>query len=445
VSASVAPSLRTIYEADKRAAELCTRMQVTGFAFDTERAADLRSCLVNAEAKAVAAAREASGVDELNPFSVKQLQDAFFKRLRAPIFFRSNLTGQPSLGVDAMRGYAACADERLRTLALAVLEARRARKVRATYVDAIVLGPDGRVHPSWLNYGAVSGRWACQAPNLMNLPRPENDPTHAAGLGGVRSVYIARPGYRIVAFDKAQLEMRVAAYVSGDPVMIRACESADLHAANAEAIFGAAFNAHEYAELAAASDLGPDRKARLKLLKALRTLAKTSGFAVCYLAEAGTVFARLVAAGADVTLRRVEAMLSKMRRAFAAYYGWQAARLLDCVRTGYVYSPILRRRRWLGHDPSPTEAANFPIQAGAADLMNTQLPIICDRLADAALDASLVAQVHDSAVFEVRESHVDRVKGICREVSEAPVTIATSGAELTAVFPIDIDDSDRWH
>jgi DNA polymerase-1 len=296
----------------------------------------------------------------------------------------------------------------------------------------------------------VSGRWACQAPNLMNLPRPENDPSRtptcvvcgctakeaertacnapAHDFLGVRSVYIARPGYRLVAFDMKQLEMRMAAYASGDPAMIKACESSDLHAANAEIIFAEAFTTAE----------GGHRKA-------LRTLAKSSGFAVCYMAQAATVFARLVAAGVDVKLRQVEAMLSRMRRAFAAYYSWQSDRLLDCVRTGYVYSPILGRRRWLGHDPSPTEAANFPIQGGAADLMNLRLPLVVERLAAECLEALLVAQVHDSAVFEVPEALADKVAAVCQEVAEAPIVIDSSGNPLAVSFPIDLEISERWH
>lgn len=420
-----------VYAVDKVSAEICRQLQVTGFAFDLDRAAELSASLLAAEHRAMWAADDAVGRDiKRGPggsFSSKDLRVAFFDDLGAPVYFRSKLTREPSLGIDALRGYAACHDEHLRALALAVIEARHARKIRSTYIDRIVVGADGRVHPSWLSYGAVSGRWACQKPNLMNLPRPENDPT--TPQGGIRSLYHAPEGRALVACDYAQLEMRIAAYASGDPAMIASCESSDLHAGNAAVIFGDAFT----------SETDPGAR------KALRNLAKSSGFACCYMAQAETVYARLIASGADVKLRQVEAMLTKMRRAFAAYYRWQNRGLSDCVRTAHVATPILGRRRWLGHDPSPTEAANHPIQGGAADLMNSRTPIVLATLADRHPSACLVAQVHDSLVVECDLDAAPSVGDTCREVLTAPVTIASSGEPLIASFPVDVEISERWH
>ena len=233
----------------------------------------------------------------------------------------------------------------------------------------------------------------------------------------------------LVYFDAKQLEMRVAAYASGDQSMIKACESTDLHAANAAVIFGEAFT----------KCTDPNQRA------ALRTLAKTSGFAVCYLAEAQTVYARLIAAGQLVQLRQVEAMLRKMRRGFNDYYRWQDKRLMACVKHGWTDSPLLGRRRWLGHDPSPTECANFPIQGGAADIMNDRIPIIAAAAKDVTPQARLVAQVHDSVCIEVPSRHAIRIGERAREIFEAPITFASSGRELTASFPVDLEIIERWH
>lgn len=181
--------------------------------------------------------------------------------------------------------------------------------------------------------------------------------------------------------------------------------------------------------------------------KALRTIAKSAGFAICYMAEAATVYARIIASGQapDTKLRQVEAMLGKMRRVFVRYYSWQSDRLLDCVRTGYVECPISGRRRVLGHDPSPTEAANFPIQGGAAGFMNLRLPELLARVDAERLDVIPVAQVHDSVVAEVLEAHVERYSALAHDVFEAPITIGSSGKPLQAVLPIDLDVSERWH
>jgi DNA polymerase-1 len=426
-------SLAAVYQSDRRAATICTQMSQRGFAFDVPRSLQMAAYLRGLESAALARAEKAVGrplrLGKSGGLSTNDLQEAFFRDLRAPIYFRSELTGKPSLNVDAMRGYAACAREELRELAVALLQHRSARITRATFIEGVAVSPAGRVHPSWLNYGTVSGRFASQAPNLMNLPRRENDPTSGEFPGGIRSLYGAAPGYRLVTFDGAQIEMRIAAYASGDPVMIEACEGGDLHDNNATLIFGESFTS---------LPPGPERKA-------IRTMAKSAGFAVAYLAEAETVYTRIIASGGQVKLRAVEAMLRKLRDRFGRYYEWQGVRLLDCIRTGYTTSPILGRRRWLGHDPSPPECANFPIQSGAADVMNERLPMIVDELQAASPRSGLVAQVHDSGNFEVAEDDVDASLAIIRAVMGEKIAIASSGNVLQMVIPIEAEVSQRWH
>lgn len=439
--------LARVYECDKRGAAICTLMSQNGFGFDrtlaVQHAARLRDLEADARRRADVAVGRPILATKTGGFSTKDLHRAFFDDLGAPPT-RSALTGNPTLGVEVLRNYASAQNESLRALSLAVLEWRRARKVRSTYIEAIHLGPDGRVHPSWHNYGAVSGRWACQAPNLMNLPRAENDPCSA--WGGIRALYVPAAGHVLVAYDAKQLEMRIAAYASGDEAMIAACESKDLHAANAEKVFRD-FVASEYLELKGRKGTrSPDDEVRFAILEAFRSLAKSAGFAVCYLAEAETVWVRITSTkeGAHVRLGEVKAMLRGLRKSFHVYFAWQDRRYYDVVRTGYVESPILGRRRWLGHDPSPTECANFPIQGGAADLMNERLPLIVDALRTRSPATRIVAQVHDSGVFDVPRSDVRIVKETCHEIFEAPVTIASSGTRLVARFPIDMKEGERW-
>lgn len=430
-------------------------MSIAGFAFDVERAHEMVNILTTEELKAAERLAHACS-RPVKALSIKDLGAAFFSKrpdgLGAPVFFRSELTGRPSLGVDAMRAYAACGDARIREAALAVLDVRKARKIRSTYVTSPLelLGNDKRIHPTWKCCGPVSGRWACADPNLMNLIRAASEPASVRAAGGIRSLYIARKGYLIVAFDASQLEMRIAAYASGDPAMIGACESADLHAGNARVIFGDAFPIDSYVAL----------KKRIKAdkltdglefetfedLEGLRTLAKSAGFAVCYMAQAETVYARIVADGKGDLLqhgiRSVEAMLQKLRKGFATYFAWQDKRLTAAIRDGYTDEPLTGRRRWLGHDPSPTECANHPIQGGAAGLMNLRLPEIARNISAAIPAAKLVAQVHDSGVFEVPEAKADEAADIMRETFERKIMLRSSG--LAARFPIDIKKGPRW-
>jgi DNA polymerase I-like protein with 3'-5' exonuclease and polymerase domains len=263
-------------------------------------------------------------------------------------------------------------------------------------------------------------------------------------MGGIRSLYGAEPGNVLVAYDKSQIEFRIAAYGSGDANMIAVCEGGDVHAMNASALFPT-FDAAEYKRLSAATKLSVDEKARYKGYKALRTLAKSAVFAVCYLAEAQTVYDRIIASGTAVTMRQVEAMLNAMRTRFRTYYEWQDARLLECVRRGWTDSPILGRRRWLGHEPSPTECANFPIQSGAADVMNAEIPQVLAAVKSHCRAVRLVAHVYDSVVFEVPASQAHVIRDIALDISLKPVTITSSGTARQMVLPVDPSITERWN
>lgn len=411
---------RRVYEIDCMSSELCREMQENGFRYDVGRAEKLGKYLARRIKRAERRAARIIG-HEINLASHVQLRKAFFEDLDAPIFFRSIKTGAPALNVDALRAYSGYADERLRDLSLTVIDYRKARKVKGTYIDPIQYDPmTHRVHPSWRSFGTVSGRFSCRQPNLMNLPRPGGDPT--IELGGIRSLYIPAPGHTLVGFDLAQLEMRIAAYISGDEVMIRACETDDLHSANAALLFDKAFTE---------TDPG------CREWKMLRTIAKTSGFAIAYMASAPTVYARIIAQGLEITFEQVEALLKKMRGAFSTYYEWQDVSLHRTMKRGYVESPLVGRKRWLGFNPPPTENSNFSVQSGAADHMNLLLPKIAARIPK---EVRLVAQVHDSAVFDVPERFEKEVMQIIREAADEPVRIR----DRDVVFPIDLKAGSRW-
>lgn len=420
--ATMDDSDRRVYESDKDSATICRRMSANGFRFDRERAAEISEALAADEARITAECSELADMPEINLLSPKQLQKAVFGQLGAHVCFRSE-SGAPCLNKEALRAYAAGGDERLRKFALNVLEYRSARKCRSTYVDNIKVHADGRVRPTWLSYGTVSGRWSSQGPNLANLPSTRVDPSMK--LGGIRSLYIAGEGRRLVAFDIKQAEFRVAAYMSGDANMIAVCNdpSGDIHTANAITLFSAAFQQ------------APPAKQ-----KELRSLAKKAVFAVCYLAEAPTVHSALVSEGISITLQQVQAMLSAMQRQFRDYYAHQA-RLLDLtINRGYVESPVLGRKRWLGHAPSPPENANFPIQSGAADIMNLKLAKIERLLAERGIDARIVAMVYDAGYWDVAERDVEKTYATIQEVFDEPVLM--NGREL--VLPIDAHDGLRW-
>lgn len=410
-----------VYDFDRVSSALCRQMQENGFHYDRRRARKISKHLRKKAEQASWRARKILR-REINLASPTQLREALFEQLSAPVLFRSIKTNAPVLDVNVMRSYATYADERISELALAVLDFRKAMKMKGTYVDPIRYDSEGRVHPSWRSFGTVSGRYSCRDPNLMNLTRPENDPSME--LGGIRSLYDVPRGRKLVGFDFGQLEMRIAAYASGDEAMIKACESTDLHAVNAELLFGDVF-----------TSLDPVKdKAEWKKY---RTIAKTSGFAIAYMASAPTVHARIIAQGLDMSMQQVEALLKRMKKVFYAYYEWQDDLLHRTMRLGYVESPIIHRKRHLGHAPKPTECANFPIQSGAADVINLTLPKIVDRLP---ADTMLVAQIHDAAIFEAPEDKADEVLELIKDITSRPMKLG--GRRV--VFPIDAAIGNRW-
>lgn len=422
LKATMDDSDRRVYESDKDSATICRRMGVNGFRFDTEKASEISAALLADEARIAAECAELVGMPELDILKPSHLHEAIFKRLGAHVCFRS-ASGAPALNKESLRAYAAGGDKRLSRFALNVLDFRRARKCRSTYVDKIKVHADGRVRPTWKSYGTISGRWSSSGPNLANLPSTRADPSMS--LGGIRSLYTASPGRTLVSFDIKQAEFRVAAYMSGDENMIAVCNdpSGDIHTANAIMLFGDGFLK------------APDDKK-----KELRGLAKRAVFAVCYLAEVATVYASIASEGTPITLAAVQAMLDAMKRRFRAYYEHQAKLFDLTIQRGYVESPVLGRKRWLGHAPKPPENANFPIQAGAADIMNLKLAKIERLRHERRLEADIVAMVYDAAYWDTLDRDVEKMSSLIQEVFAEPVLMG----ERELILPIDAHNGQRW-
>jgi DNA polymerase-1 len=270
---------------------------------------------------------------------------------------------------------------------------------------------------------------------LLNLTAAHRDPT--IELGGVRSLYCAPPGRVLVHFDFKQIEMRVAAYLSNDEVMIRAVESSDIHSANAVIVFKETFDATEYGMLKKVSQRTLEQDRRFTILDKHRNLAKRSGFAIVYGAEAPTVHAKIVADGIDISPSQVEKMLFELKNAYRVYYRFQDELLHRTIRLGYVSSPFLERKRWVGHAPKPNEVMNFPIQAGAAEHVVGVL-LKLDEMLPA--DALLVNYGYDAATFEAPCELADAVSEQIKQAAERPVEL--NGHRV--VFPIDLHTGERW-
>lgn len=422
------PEIR-VFKYDMRLSAISRDMQIAGIGFDRKRQIELLKAIDTDLVQLTVELRALAKNPNFSPRRIaKDVRHTLFTVLGAPRL-RKTPTGEDSTGKLLLESLAPL-DTPAGKFARALIRWRVLDKVRGTYVadsdgkkKGIRVNPvTKRIHYNWKPFGTVSGRLSCR---LQSAPRYDAKDNAAR----VRELYIPRSGNRFVYFDVGQAEMRLAAYLSNDPVFIEACEG-DIHANNAKKCF---------LEIAARGWLDGDAKKDPARGKKFRDLAKSVGFAISYFAETDTVFARIASEpeGEGVTYVVVDRMLSALRRAYRVYFAWVHKNFAQVQKCGFMRTPFLGRIRWLGWHPKITEVANFPIQSGLADLMNERTIEICRRLPSG---VAPVAQVHDALMLDTPRRHVERVCEIVREVWARPVE--TPGGKL--VFPIDLKVADRW-
>jgi DNA polymerase-1 len=321
---------------------------------------------------------------QLNLNSTQQLAKVLYEELKLPTSRR----GQTAYSTDADT----LEDLRpLHPVIGLILDYRQLIKLKSTYVDALPLMVNprtGRVHTSFNQIGAATGRLSSSEPNLQNIPIRTD-------LGKqVRQAFVAgRAGSVLLSADYSQVELRILAHVTQDPNLIEAFRGGrDIHAATASQILGVPL-----------AQVTSDQ----------RRMAKTVNFGVLYgMSEYGLA--------TQLGLARAEA------RAFIENYFAQfptVAQYLEqvkrqCAEQGYV-TTLLGRRRYIPEINTPNRqlrsqaeriAINTPIQGTAADIIKVAMVRIDQALRDRKLATSMILQVHDELVFEVPEAEVDEVR-----------------------------------
>jgi DNA polymerase I len=411
---------RKVYEHDKLLARLCASMTIAGINVDRTRAEELDALMRRRQGALKGLMRNIVGRPDFQPTRLDDVRRALFKTLRARWSMPTS-TGLPSTSDAALESLQG--DEtRAGRFAEALLKWRAVTKIRATYLRSVELDPlDLRAHFGWKPFGTVSGRLACR---IQSCPRwspklPEER---------IREIYIASKGCKLVAFDVSQIEMRFAAYLSGDPDFVRAC-SGDVHAENAKRVFRQA---------AEKGWLDGDAKKDPLRGKPYRDIAKNLGFAIGYGAEADKLFITVRRAGLPLTYAQAVVLIANLRNAYRTYFRWVDENIARVKKEGYMRSPLLGRIRWLGWYPKPTDVMNYPIQSAAADIVNRRsidlLPLAV------ALGAPMVLQVHDACYFDCPVSNVSRLEKLLRE--QWAEAIDLPGGKM--VLPIDLHVADRW-
>jgi len=263
-----------------------------------------------------------------------------------------------------------------------LLAYRELFKLKTTYCDAFarLIAPDGRIHPTFLQLGAATGRMSCQNPNLQNIPQ------ESSWAPRIRNIFIATPGTLLVSFDYSQIELRVLAHLSGDPHMVAAFAAGkDIHTITASRVFGVA----------------PDA-----VTKEMRRLAKTLNFGMIY-----GMGSRAFAQTAGISATQAKEFISKYFSEFSLVKDWQQRVLEEARATGVARTATGRLRplpalhshnQWMASE-AERMAINMPTQGLAADILKlatikTDAYIEKNNLR---ADVRLILSVHDELIFEI--------------------------------------------
>lgn len=346
---------------------------------------------------------------EFNISSPKQVGEAFEELNIAT--GRKTATGQVSTSKDVLAELAVDYE-----IAQMIIDYRELDKLKATYADSLpkMINSDGRIHGVLSQAVAVTGRLSSTEPNLQNIPiRTE--------LGRrIRSAFIPEKGNVLISADYSQLELRILAHITKDPVMLEAyLNNEDIHAKTARLVFGATDG---------------------KDLKEKRRLAKIVNFGIAYAVEAFGLSTR-------VGISRAEAR-KVIDDYFETYKGIRAYmdRIPEEAREkGYVtslygrrrYFPGIRDRNFSVRSRAEREAINMPIQGTASDIVKIAMIRVFDALKNEGLQTRMIMQVHDELLFEAPQSEISKASEVIKREME-------SAADLDVPLIAEIGVGDNW-
>ncbi len=405
------PPLKRLYETiEQPLVDVLFRMERTGVLVDPERLVAQSAQLGARMAELVALAHAEAG-GSFNVDSPKQLQEILFGKLGLPVL-RKTPTGQPSTAEDVLEELAGSF-----ALPRLILEYRGVAKLKSTYTDKLPEQIDpstGRIHTSYHQAVAATGRLSSTDPNLQNIPirTPEGR--------RIRKAFIAPPGHSLVAADYSQIELRIMAHLSGDESLLRAfAEDRDVHQATAAEVFAV--------PLAAVS---PDQ----------RRSAKAINFGLIYGMSAFGL-ARQLGIGRNDAQKYVDLY-------FERYPG--VKRYMDETRrqardAGYVetvfgrrlYLPDIQSRNQSLRQYAERSAINAPMQGTAADIIKRAMIDVDRWLRESRLPARLIMQVHDELVVEAADEVLETILGEVR-------TRMAGAAELAVPLKVDVGVGRNW-
>jgi DNA polymerase-1 len=390
--------------------EVLVDMEWTGIAIDPALFARLSRELAGDLQRLESAICQAAGAS-FNVNSPRQLAAILYDKLQLPVLKRTR-TG-PSTDADVLEQLAALGHEVPRLL----LEHRELQKLRSTYVDILparVHPRTGRIHTSFNQVGAATGRLSSSEPNLQNIPvrTPRGEE--------IRRGFVPAPGWKFVVADYSQIELRLLAHLSQDPAFLSAfAQGEDVHRQTAAIIFGTP-----------ADQVTPEMRAR----------AKTINFATIY-GQGPFALSRQL----GIPQEEARAFIAEYFRRFAGVRAFLDRQVAMAREKGYVetlfgrrrYIPEVKDRNFNTRAFGERQAQNAPLQGSAADLIKIAMARIHQALRASGLAGRLLLQVHDELVLECPEQEVGPVSRLVKDYME-------SAASLTVPLVVELGVGDNW-
>ena len=405
------PSLQSVYEnIEQPLVPVLLGMEEIGVLLDRDMLRKQSSALAKSMLELESAAHELAG-GPFNLGSPKQLQEILFGELGLPVI-RSTPKGQPSTAEDVLQELANDFD-----LPRVILEYRSVAKLKSTYTDKLpeqISPATGRIHTSYHQAVAATGRLSSTDPNLQNIPirTPEGRK--------IRQAFVPPDGYVLLAADYSQIELRIMAHLSGDEGLLGAFrDDLDVHAATAAEVF----------------DLSVD-----EVTTDHRRSAKAINFGLMYGMSAFGL-------GKQLGISRGQAQ-EYVDLYFDRYPG--VKQFMDDIREkarqeGFVetefgrrlYLPEINDRNMQRRQYAERSAINAPMQGTAADIIKRAMIAVQNWLDQTGAPAKMIMQVHDELVLEVAEKSL-------QEVRAEVVALMAGAADLSVPLKVDAGSGSNW-
>ena len=350
--------------------------------------------------------------EEFNINSPRQLATVLFDQLNLPQPKRTRKAGHFATGVEVLEELAASYG-----IARLILDFRELTKLKNTYLDALpkLVNPrTGRIHTSYNQMVAATGRLSSSNPNLQNIPiRSESGRK-------IRQAFIPGSDCQILAADYSQIELRVMAHLSEDPVLVEAfLKGEDIHERTARQVFGmnAVMNPAEF-----------------------RRQAKVINFGVMYGLSAFGLAQNL-----KIERKEAQQFIEDYFQQYKGVKNWIDRTLQEALEKGYVTTlfgrirqiPEIGSRNWNLRNFGERTAINAPIQGTAADLIKKAMLSMHSEMSRQKMKSKLIMQVHDELVFEVEETEIEPMKRLVTQKMEGV-------AELKVPLKVDVGVGLSW-